>query len=122
METIITLIGFVFIVLVHELGHCILPYFKKMNPKIKIRWWGVEVVWDDFENTLLFDQMIISASGIIAGFSFLFPFYKILPEWVFLFYIIGCVMDIWNIFACMITILFKGSKSKVKDCTVEISA
>jgi len=107
---------------VHELGHCILPYFKNLNPKIKIRWWGAEVVWDDFNNTLLYDQILISISGIVAGFCFLLPFYKILPTWVFLFYFIGCIFDIWNIAACMITLLLKGGKSRIKDCTIEISA
>ena len=113
-RTLIVLVMLI-VMVIHELGHCIIPFKQHRNPRIKLCWWGPYVTWDDYEDTLIIDLFNISICGIFTGALVLFAFYGSIPLWMYDIYIIGCVLDIWNLVICFILLITKGFDTKVKD-------
>ena len=113
-EYFLIILVMLLVIIIHELGHCIIPFKQHRNPRIKLAWWGAYVTWDDFEDTLAIDLFNISVFGIIAGAVVLIAFYGSIPLWMYDFYIIGCLLDLWNIMVCFVLMIVKGFDSTIR--------
>jgi hypothetical protein len=107
-------------VVAHEFGHYIIPYFKKLNPRIKLKWYGLAVEWNNHEDMLLLDFVIISVMGVVCGGVVLLLFNSFIPTWFYTLYLLACIIDTWNIVVSFIFVIFKGYSTTIKDTYIQI--
>lgn len=83
-------------IIVHELGHYLMMKKYNLSPKIKFSWWGLYIKSDGLMAMTPKQIMIISFSGILAGYVWLILMLGIDTYWIFVYFLM-CIIDIMSL-------------------------
>jgi hypothetical protein len=85
---------------IHECGHYIAFRAFKVKPKVRLRWWGVEVGNEEAEYDLTIKQyLVVIYAGILAG---IFPLLFAKDSSLVIFYLLMCGLDIMLMFEAVV--------------------
>lgn len=66
-ETIKFILGVLIVIIVHELGHYLAFRALRIKPKIKFRWWGIEIGDKEVWEMKPLQVYIVAVAGILWG-------------------------------------------------------
>jgi len=85
-------ISFIAVIVVHELGHYFACKYYKHNPKVRFRWYGIEIGYNVTPRSLR-ENYIIALIGITTGY---FVWILAFPSNTIWMYFAMCLLDFFQ--------------------------
>lgn len=88
----ILFLWFIPVLFLHELGHYVSYRFFGIKPKLKFRWWGIQIgeIKDTFK-LKPYQLYLIGCNGVVAGLIYTSSFNN--PVYLFIYFLM-CIMDL----------------------------